>query len=151
VNKKTLATLVGSLLGAAVLASPAHAQNVKIGLLGGISVPVAAMAPSMLDASRLAIAQVNEQGGILNGGKLDVVVGDSACNPQNATDAATKAVNIDRVIATVGPHCSGAVLAAANSVTVPAGVLMVTPSGTSPEITKINDKDLVYRTVPSDG
>ncbi|CAM5320450.1 ABC transporter substrate-binding protein [Thauera mechernichensis] len=149
-NKKTLATLVGSLLGAAVLASPAHAQNVKIGLLGGISGPIAAMAPSMLDASRLAIAQVNEQGGILNGGKLDVVVGDSACNPQNATDAATKAVNIDRVIATVGPHCSGAVLAAANSVTVPAGVLMVTPSGTSPEITKINDKDLVYRTVPSD-
>ena len=149
-NKKTLATLVGSLLGAAVLATPAHAQNVKIGLLGGISGAIAAMAPSMLDASRLAVAQVNEQGGILNGGKLEVVVGDSACNPQNATDAATKAVNIDRVIATVGPHCSGAVLAAANSVTVPAGVLMVTPSGTSPEITRLNDKDLVFRTVPSD-
>jgi amino acid/amide ABC transporter substrate-binding protein, HAAT family (TC 3.A.1.4.-) len=27
---------------------------------------------------------------------------------------------------------------------------MITPSGTSPEITKLNDKDLVYRTLPSD-
>ncbi|THF62807.1 amino acid ABC transporter substrate-binding protein [Pseudothauera nasutitermitis] len=149
-NKKTIATLVGSLLGAAVLAAPAHAQNVKIGLLAGISGPIAAMAPGMLDASRLAIAQVNEQGGILNNGKLEFTIGDSACNPQNATDAATKAVNIDRVVAIVGPSCSGAVLAAANSVTIPAGVLMVTPSGTSPEITKLNDKDLVFRTLPSD-
>ena len=65
-------------------------------------------------------------------------------------DAATKAVNIDRVLAIVGPACSGAVLATANSVAIPAGVLMITPSGTSPEITKLKDKDLVYRTLPSD-
>ena len=147
---KTLATLVGTVLGATVVAAPAHAQNVKIAVLAGISGPIAALAPPMVAASRLAVAQINEQGGILNGGKLEVVVGDSACNPQNATDAATKAVNIERVIAVVGPSCSGAVLAAANSVTVPAGVLMVTPSGTSPEITALQDKGLVFRTVPSD-
>lgn len=147
---KTRATLVGAVLGATVVAAPAHAQNVKIAVLAGISGPIAALAPPMVAASRLAVAQINEQGGILNGGKLEVVVGDSACNPQNATDAATKAVNIERVIAVVGPSCSGAVLAAANSVTVPAGVLLVTPSGTSPEITRIKDKDLVFRTLPSD-
>ncbi|MCK2088293.1 ABC transporter substrate-binding protein [Thauera aromatica] len=149
-NKKSIASFVGVALGAAVAVAPAHAQNVRIGLLGGISGPIAAMAPPMIQASQLAVAQINEQGGILKGGRLEVVVGDSACNPQNATDAATKAVNIDRILATVGPHCSGAVLAAANSVTVPAGVLMVTPSGTSPEVTKIKDKDLVFRAVPSD-
>lgn len=147
---KNTAGLIASLLGAALIAAPAHAQDARIGLLGGISGPIAAMAPPMLEAMQLAITHVNEQGGIGNGGKLNFVIGDSACNPQNATDAATKAVNIDRVIGVVGPACSGAVLAAANSVTVPAGVLMITSSGTSPQITGINDKDLVYRTVPSD-
>lgn len=147
---KTTAGLIAALLGATVLATPTHAQDARIALLGGISGPIAAMAPPMIAAAELAIAQVNEQGGIGDGGKLVHGVGDSACNPQNATDAATKAVNIDRVIGIVGPHCSGAVLAAANSVAVPAGVLMLTPSGTSPQITAVDDKDLLFRTVPSD-
>src|SRR5690606_8752202 len=150
VKKRTVAAVVGAMLGAVVLAAPAHAQDVKIGLMAAISGPIAALAPPMAAASKLAVAHVNEQGGILKGGKLEAVLGDSACNPQNATDAATKAVNIDRVLAIVGPACSGAVLATANSVAIPAGVLMITPSGTSPEITKLNDKDLVYRTLPSD-
>ncbi|HRP96380.1 MAG TPA: ABC transporter substrate-binding protein [Rhodocyclaceae bacterium] len=147
---KSTAALAASLLGAALIASPAHAQNQKIALVSGISGPIAAMAPAMLEAMKLAVTHVNEQGGIGSGGKLEFVVGDDACNPQNATDAVTKAVNIDRVIGVVGPACSGAVLAAANSVTVPAGVLMITSSGTSPQITGIDDKDLVFRTVPSD-
>ncbi|MBL8443045.1 MAG: ABC transporter substrate-binding protein [Zoogloeaceae bacterium] len=148
---KSTAALIGSIIGASLLAAtPAHAQNVKIGLLSGITGPIAAMAPPMIAASQLAVAHVNEQGGIGKGGKLEVVVGDSACNPQNATDAATKAVNIDRAVGIVGPACSGAVLAAANSVAVPAGALLITASGTSPQITSINDKDLVFRTVPSD-
>lgn len=142
-------TLVGALLCATALAAPAKAE-VKIGLLGGVTGPIAAMAPAMVDSAQLAIQQVNDQGGILAGDKLVGVVGDSGCNPQNATDAATKAVNIEGVIAIVGPHCSGAVLAAANSVSIPAGVTMITPSGTSPEITALKDNDTVFRTVPSD-
>lgn len=140
---------VAALLGATALAAPAHA-DVKIGLLGGVSGPIAAMAPAMIDSANLAIKQVNEAGGILDGQQLVGVVGDSACNPQNATDAATKAVNIEGVVAIVGPHCSGAVLAAANSVTIPAGIAIVTPSGTSPEISSLKDNDTVFRTVPSD-
>ena len=140
---------VAALLGATALAAPAHA-DVKVGLLGGVSGPIAAMAPAMIDSANLAIKQVNDAGGILDGQQLVGVVGDSACNPQNATDAATKAVNIEGVVAIVGPHCSGAVLAAANSVTIPAGIAIVTPSGTSPEISSLKDNDTVFRTVPSD-
>lgn len=146
--KTTRALLVGALLAAT--ATGAHAQSVKVGLLGGVTGPIAAMAPPMLDAAQLAISQVNEQGGIGDGNNIEAVVGDSGCNPQTATDAASKAVNIDQVVAIVGPHCSGAVIAVANSVAVPAGVAVVTPSGTSPEITGLQDKDLVFRTVPSD-
>lgn len=148
-NKKT-AGLIASLLGAALIAAPAQAQDARVALLGGITGPIAAMAPPMIEAMKLAITHVNEQGGIGNGGQLNFVIGDSACNPQNATEAATKVVNIDRVIGVVGPACSGAVIAAANSVTIPAGVMMITSSGTSPRITELDDKDLVFRTVPSD-
>lgn len=146
---KFSAALAAVLLGATALAAPAKA-DVKIGLVGGVSGPIAAMAPAMIDAAKLAIKQVNDNGGILDGEQLVASVGDSACNPQNGTDAATKAVNIENVVAIVGPHCSGAVLAAANSVTIPAGITIVTPSGTSPEITALKDNDTVFRTVPSD-
>lgn len=145
-----LLALAGSLLAATALASVPAKADVKIGLLGGISGPIAAMAPAMVDSAQLAISAVNEQGGILAGEKLVPVIGDSACNPQNGTDAATKAVNIDGVVGVVGPHCSGAVIAAANSVTIPAGIALITPSGTSPEITGLKDNDTVFRTVPSD-
>ena len=109
--------LAATLLGATAMAAPAQA-DVKIGLLGGVSGPIAAMAPAMIDSARLAVQQVNDNGGILDGEQLVAVVGDSACNPQNGTDAATKAVNIENVIGIVGPHCSGAVLAACGSRTV---------------------------------
>lgn len=146
---KILALAAGLMTATALASVPAHA-DVKIGLLGGISGPIAAMAPAMIDAAQLAVQQVNEQGGIGDGEKLVGVVGDSACNPQNGTDAATKAVNIEGVVGMVGPHCSGAVLAAAGSVTIPAGVTMITPSGTSPEISNLEDNGTVFRTVPSD-
>ncbi len=142
--------LAAGLFSATALASNAAQADVKIGLLGGISGPIAAMAPPMLVSSKLAIQQVNEQGGILGGQKIVTVVGDSACNPQNGVDAATKLVNIEQVVGLIGPHCSGSVLAVANSVTVPAGIALITPSGTSPEITGLEDKGLVFRTVPSD-
>jgi len=147
--KTKLLALAGGLLAATALATAPVKADVKIGLVGGVSGPIAAMAPAMIDAAQLAIQQVNDQGG-LSAGKLIGVVGDSACNPQNGTDAATKAVNIEGVAALVGPHCSGAVLAAAGSVTIPAGITMVTPSGTSPEISGLKDNDTVFRTVPSD-
>lgn len=148
--KTRLLTLAAGLMTATALATAPAQADVRIGLLGGISGPIAAMAPAMINAAQLAVQQVNDQGGIGNGEQLIAVVGDSACNPQNGTDAATKAVNIDGVAGIVGPHCSGAVLAAAGSVSIPAGVTLITPAGTSPEITTLQDNGTVFRTVPSD-
>ena len=148
---RTLGTaLAASLLTATALGGTALADDVKIGVVGGISGPIAALAPPMIDASKLAVAHVNEQGGLLGGQNLVAVIGDSSCSQQGGTDAANKAVNVEGVVAMVGPYCSGATLAAANSVTIPAGVVLVSPSATSPELTKLDDKDLVFRTAPSD-
>ncbi len=135
----------------ALAAAPAaQAQAVKFGLLGGVSGPIAAMAPPIIDSSRLAFQQVNAQGGLLDGRMIEAVVGDAACNPQSGGDAAAKLVNVEGVAGIVGAHCSGATLAAANTATIPAGLVMISPASTSPAVTDLEDGDTVFRTVPSD-
>ncbi len=81
---------------------PAMAE-VKIGLVGGITGATAGLAPEMYKAYNLAVAQVNEQGGILDGQKFEGVVADDGCNAQTGVDAVTKAVNVSQVIALAGP------------------------------------------------
>jgi branched-chain amino acid transport system substrate-binding protein len=146
--KKYLA-LATALLSATVMASPAFADK-TIGLLGGITGGTAALAPEIIKSYEFAVKQVNDQGGILKGEKLVGVVSDDGCNPQLGADAAGKVVNVSGAIGVVGPWCSGAVISAANSVTIPAGVVLITPAGTSPVLTTLKDNDTVFRTVPSD-
>src|SRR3546814_16644630 len=81
-GKKAAGVAATSLFAAAALAGSALAQEVKIGLVGGISGPIAALAPPMIQASKLAVEHVNAQGGLLGGKKLVAVVGDAACSQQ---------------------------------------------------------------------
>ncbi|MEP9371276.1 ABC transporter substrate-binding protein [Mesorhizobium sp. KR1-2] len=141
--------LASLLLGASALATPALA-DVNIGLLNGITGGAAAMAPEITKSLQFAVDQINEQGGVLQGEKLVGIMADDGCSPQVAADAATKLVNVSQVIGVVGPLCSGALMAAANSATIPAGVILISQSATSPEITTLKDNDLVFRTIPSD-
>jgi branched-chain amino acid transport system substrate-binding protein len=142
-----LAGLVGVSLATA---TPALAEDVKLGALAGITGPIATMAPAIMKGAELAVSQVNAQGGILGGRNLKLVTGDSACNPQSAVDSANKLINVEQVVAIFGAMCSGAHMAAANSVAVPAGVVMVSGTATSPDITNLKDNDLAFRVVPSD-
>lgn len=135
---------------AAVASTAASAESVTFGVLGGISGPIAAMAPPIVDSSRLAFQQVNEQGGLLNGLTIDVAIGDSGCNPQSGGDGAAKLVNVDGAALIVGAHCSGATISAAETATIPSGVVLISPASTSPAITGLEDGDTVFRTVPSD-
>ncbi|MFC3209337.1 ABC transporter substrate-binding protein [Aquamicrobium soli] len=137
------------LLGASALATPTLA-DVNIGLLNGITGGAAAMAPEITKSYQFAVSQINDQGGLLKGEKLVGTLADAGCSPQVAADAATKLVNVTQVIGVVGPLCSGALMAATNSATIPAGVLLISPAATSPEITSLKDNDLVFRTIPSD-
>lgn len=147
--KSTFAAIVAAAVAAAA-APAANAQAVTLGIMGGITGPIAALAPPIIDAGRLAFDIVNKNGGLLNGRSINVVIGDSACSAQGGGDAASKLVNVDGAAGIVGAHCSGATLAAANTVTIPAGVLLISPASTSPAVTALADNDTVFRTVPSD-
>lgn len=140
------------LLGAlAIFASAvtAQAQDVKIGLLFDVTGPIANFIPPMQDAAKLAIDEINAGGGILKG-KLVGVYGDTTGNAQGAVDAASKLVNVENVAAIVGPLMSGTTMPAASSVLIPAGILEISPTATTPELSGLKDNDFVFRIVPSD-
>ena len=143
--------LKGSLVAiaaACVIAAPAAAQ-IKMGSLSAVTGPIPELVADIVDAERAAVADINANGGVL-GDPLWLVVADSQCDAKAAVDAANKLVNVEQVVAIAGAICSGGTIGAAEAVTVPAGVVSVSPSATSPAITGLDDKDLVFRTAPSD-
>lgn len=151
-GRKTILGLTASLLALGVSAASAQDAGIKVGLIGGITGPIESLMPPIANAAKLAVAQVNEAGGIgKNGAKVEMVVGDDGCvDAARASDAADRQVNSEKVAGIVGAMCSGATIAAANSAAIPGGVVMVSPASTSPAVTDLNDNDLVFRTAPSD-
>jgi ABC-type branched-chain amino acid transport systems, periplasmic component len=98
----------GELLGIGVvtfgllLSGSADADDIKLGILFDVTGPVANFVPPLLDAVKLAVDEVNANGGILGGQKLQMIVGDTKGTAQGSIDAATKLVNVDNVAAIVG-------------------------------------------------
>ena len=126
------------------------AADVKVGTAGGITGPIAELVVDILAAREFAASHVNAQGGLLGGDTYTLVPGDAQCDPKAAVDAGTKLVNIEQVVAIIGPSCSGATNGMAQSVTIPAGVVMLSDSATAPGISELDDNDLVFRAAASD-
>lgn len=134
-----------------IFGAGAAQADVKIGFLGGFTGPLESLTPAIHKAAKLAVKQVNDQGGVLDGQKIMMPNADTTCaETAKAAAAAARLVNEEKVLALVGPLCSGATLAVAKEVAIPGGVPLVSPASTSPVITGLDDADLVFRTVPSD-
>ncbi|WP_302139744.1 ABC transporter substrate-binding protein [Halomonas alkalicola] len=132
------------------LAGVAQAE-VKVGFLGGFTGPIESLTPPIYEGARLAVQQINEQGGILGGQTLVMPSADTTCaDASAASNAADRMVNTENVTAIVGALCTGATIAAANNAAIPGGVVMVSPASTAPAVSELDDNDLVFRTVPSD-
>ncbi|OED44194.1 hypothetical protein AB833_02220 [Chromatiales bacterium (ex Bugula neritina AB1)] len=142
--------LASAILAVALGSTSAVAEEVKVGALMGITGPLANFIPPILNAARLAEKDVNDGGGILGGEKFSLVVVDGQAAAQPSVDAASKLVNLENVAAIMGGLSSGATIASANAVSIPNGVLQVSPTSTSPAMTDMEDNDFLFRIVPSD-
>ena len=144
--------LTASVAGAAMLAAAsASAQDIKIGIILGFTGPIESLTPGMADSAELALKEINDSGMFLNGEKLASVRADSTCiDAAAATAAAERLVTSENVVGIMGADCSGVTIAIANNVAVPNGVVMVSPSATSPALTDIEDNGYFFRTAPSD-
>ena len=135
---------------AAMLASPAQA-DMKVGVLMGFTGPIESLIPNIAGSAELAMKEATESGAFLGGKKVVPVRGDSTCVDAAAAQAAAeRLITSDGVAAIMGADCSGVTIAVANNVAVPKGVVMVSPTATSPAITTLKDKGYVFRTCPSD-
>lgn len=149
ITKRLLATAVAA--SSFALAGVASADEVKVGFLGGFTGGIESLTPPIHDGAKLAVSQVNAQGGLLGGRELVMPTGDTTCSDASAaSNSADRLVNSESVTAIVGALCTGATIASANNAAIPGGVVMVSPASTAPAVTDLDDDDLVFRTVPSD-
>lgn len=126
----------------------AHA-DILVGAPFALSGPISEFAKGMRQAAEVAMNQVNQQGGVLGKAyRLEFI--DTSCDPDKAADAVRNFVENPNVVALVGPVCSGETLRQTRSVSIPAGVVTLSVASASSLITTLEDKDLVFRTAPSD-
>lgn len=136
----------------AAVASGAQAQEqINIGILLGFTGPIESLTPHMGAGAELAIKEVSDSGKLLGGASVAGVRADSTCiDAAAATAAAERLVTSDGVKGIVGGDCSGVTGAALANVAVPNGMVMISPSATSPALSTAEDNGLFFRTAPSD-
>ncbi len=135
----------------AALTTTAWAEPANIGVILGFTGPLESITPAMGDSAELAFKEASDSGKLPDGLTLNPVRADSTCiDAAAATTAAQMLVNTQNVAAIMGADCSGVTTAIANNVAVPAGVVMVSPSATSPALSTIEDDGYFFRTAPSD-
>lgn len=140
--RRTGLGLCGLLAGAVAVA------QVTVGAPFALSGPVGEQAQAMRQGAELAAQQVNQQGGVL-GEPYRLVFADTGCDPDKGVEVVRQLLQAG-VAALLGPVCSGVTLRVARSVTIPAGMPLVSVASASSLITGLNDQDLVFRTAPSD-
>jgi branched-chain amino acid transport system substrate-binding protein len=129
----------------------AFADDVKLGLLLGYTGPIESLVGPMADGAEMAIKEVSDSGALLGGLQVVSVRGDTTCiDSAAAVAAAERLVTAERVDAIVGGDCSGVTIAMLQQVAKPNGIVMISPSATSPALSTIEDGGLFFRTAPSD-
>ena len=136
------------------LAGAAHADAhgpITLGISLGFTGPLESLPPAMAAGAEMAMAEVTASGQLLGGKAITSVRGDSTCIDASAAVAvAERLITSDGVDGIVGAMCSGATTAMLTNVAVPNGMVMISPSATSPALSTVEDNGLFFRTAPSD-
>ncbi|MBU2358019.1 MAG: ABC transporter substrate-binding protein, partial [Alphaproteobacteria bacterium] len=149
-NKLLLATAATALMAGQAFAA-AHTGDVKIGVELGFTGPLESITPAMGAGADLAIKEVNDAGTLLDGATVTAIRADSTCIDAGAATAAAEGlVTGDMVNAIMGADCSGVTGAILQNVARPNGIVMISPSATSPALSSAEDDGLFFRTAPSD-
>ena len=144
-KKLLLATAAGALIAGA-----AGAEEIKMGISLGLTGPLESIAPPIQKGAELAMKEVSDSGKLLDGSTIVPVVADNTCIDAAASVAAVERIVSEGVKGIMGGMCSGETIASLEKVGVPNGVVMISPSATSPALSTLDDKGFFFRTSPSD-
>jgi len=143
--------LVLALAASTIMSTAAFAEDIKIGTILGYTGPIESLTGPMAESAELAMKEVTDSGKLLGGSTVTSVRGDSTCvDSAAATAAAERLVTSDKVNAIMGADCSGVTGAILANVARANGVVMISPSATSPGLSTAEDDGLFFRTAPSD-
>ncbi len=151
--KKLLLASTATALIASAASAGGHAKEVKLGIILGFTGPIESLTPSMADGAELAMKEVTDSGLLLDAATVTPVRADSTCiDAGAATAAAERLVTSDGVKGIMGADCSGVTGAILQNVALPNGIVMISPSATSPGLSHNANEDngLFFRTAPSD-
>jgi len=122
-------------------------DTIKIGVAGAHSGDLASYGLPTLNAIRIVVDKANASGGIA-GKKIELLIEDDACKPEMATNAATKLLSEGAQVV-IGHSCSGPTKAAL-PIYKNAGILLLSSSATSPELTRGGAYPNFYRAIAPD-
>ncbi|MCZ2291021.1 MAG: high-affinity branched-chain amino acid ABC transporter substrate-binding protein [Burkholderiales bacterium] len=141
-----LLAISAGLAAAALFSTAAHAQ-IKVAMVIPTTGALTQYGDMIKEGAMTAAEMTNAAGGI-NGKKIELVAVDDACEPKQGPVAANRVVN-DKIHYVIGPVCSGASIAAA-PIYNNEGVVVITPSATSPALTDGKNFHFIFRTIGRD-
>lgn len=125
------------------VSTAAHAQDpIKVGHYGSLTGAQATFGQSTSNGLKLAVAEVNEAGGI-NGRKIELIEYDTKGDSKEAGTVVTRLCTKDKVVVVIGEVASSLSIAAA-PICQQNGIPMVSPSSTNPKVTQ--QGDMIFRT-----
>ncbi len=121
-------------------------DTIKLGIAGPMTGSEAKFGEQLKKGAEAAVADLNAAGGI-NGKKVELVVGDDACDPKQAQSVANKLVEA-KVSAVIGHFCSSSTIPA-SAVYAENNLIDITPASTNPQVTE-RKLPTVFRTCGRD-
>lgn len=144
---KTILRTCAALTVALGVSTAAHAQGgpIRIGVLAPLTGPLATPGKDMVDGLRLYWQQANYMAG---GRKVELVISDTTCNPDQALNQARRLVHQENVHLLIGPLCGheGPAVAQVSKET---GVPLVMDPAGADTVTKWDRTPTVVRTAVS--
>lgn len=148
--KKLLMATAAVALTAGTAFAGGHAKEVKLGVLFGFTGPIESLAPAMGDGAELAMEEVTKSGKLLDSATVTPVRADTGCIDNGLAVANGEKLVAEGVNGIIGGDCSGVTGAILQNVAIPNGMVMISPSATSPGLSTMEDNGLFFRTSPSD-
>ncbi len=148
-KKMLLATTAAALIATGALAG-GHAKEVKLGIEFGFTGPIESLSGPMAMGAELAMKEATDSGMLLDAATVTPIRADSGCIDNGLAVASAERLIAEGINGLIGADCSGVTGAVLQNVAIPNGMVMISPSATSPGLTTMEDNGLFFRTSPSD-
>ncbi|MFZ2019502.1 MAG: branched-chain amino acid ABC transporter substrate-binding protein [Methyloceanibacter sp.] len=117
-------------------------DTIPIAVVGPVTGQYASFGAQMTNGGQMAVDDINAAGGVL-GKKLDLDIGDDACDPKQAVAVANQMTG-NGVALVAGHYCSGSSIPA-SKVYAESNVVQISPASTNPAFTDDRAGPNIYR------